>query len=155
MFFVWILPLLWGAGSLAQHRFPGDENAFYIVSSIPGMWVLLFALAGGGSVQRMAICVVISGAPIMAGIGLAMDRFCIRKSLWAVLWFAGAAVVFYWTLHSGSGVERGINRNGSWWAYIFLSANVGLYLSMILSPVLTCTVRAATWLVTVSKNTWW
>jgi hypothetical protein len=144
VFYVWVLPLVWGVFSLAQSRFPGDEHGFYIVSALPAAWAALFLLLGQVPKETIPTCVFLAGAPVMAGIGWGMDRLRIRKILWAVLYLIGAGAVLSAVLGSFPSIERAVGRNGSLWAYLLLAANVGLYLSAVLSVVATCIARVVT-----------
>lgn len=45
------------------------------------------------------------------------------------------------TINSYQSIERALGKNGSWWAYIFGSLNLGLYASVILSVIITLIVK--------------
>jgi hypothetical protein len=141
VFYIWVLPALWAGCALAQYRFPGDENAFAVVSSIPALWAALFFFAARVPKESIPVLVILAGVPVMAGIGWVMDRVRVRKALWAGLWLAIGLAVLYLMLRSFPSLERAISKNGSLWAYILLSASLGLYLSVPLSMVLTSIAR--------------
>jgi hypothetical protein len=143
-FFVWVLPLAWGVSSLAQSRFPGDEHGFYVVSALPAAWAALFLLLGRIPKETIPICVLLAGAPVMAGIGWGMDRLRIRKILWGGLYLIGAGAVLCLVLGSFPSIERAVGKNGSLWANLLLASNMGLYLSVVLSVVATCIARVVT-----------
>ena len=69
----------------------------------------------------------------MAVIGFLMDRVRIRKTIWAILFVVAALVAFVMSIKSYPTIERALSKNGSWWAYIFFSVNVGLYFGILLS----------------------
>lgn len=138
VFYVWVLPVLWAGCAVAQYRFPGDENAFAAVSSIPALWAALFLLAARVPKESIPVLVVLAGVPVMAGIGWVMDRVRVRKIPWAGLYLVTGLAVLYVVLRSFPSREKAISKNGSLGAYILLSANLGLYLSVPLSVVLTC-----------------
>jgi hypothetical protein len=144
-FFLWFLPLLWGVCSYVHHSYPGDENAMWLLSSTAGLWVTPFAFLGGASKAVIALYVAVAGAAVMSVIGFAMDRFHIRKALWIVLFLMGALAIFGAAIMSYPSIEWAINKNGSWWAYILFSINIGIYLSIILSAMLTGVSRVRTY----------
>ncbi len=152
-FFVWVLPILWGACSLAQSRVPGDEYGFYVVSSLPAVWIAPLLLLGHVSFEAMVVPVLLAGAPVLAGLGWVMDRLQVGKVLWVVLDLGGGLAVLFLTLHSFPRLERAVGKNGSLGAYLVLSACVGLYLSVILSIVLTSLARVVKGLTTVLRET--
>jgi hypothetical protein len=153
-FFVWVLPILWGACSLAQSKSPGDENGFYVLSSIPAAWIAPFILLGCGSKEAIPVFVVLAGVPVMAGIGWGMDRLRVRKILWAVLYLAGGLAALVLALSSFPSIERAVSANGSLWAYVLLASNLGLYASVALSVILTCIARGVRWSAAISKEAW-
>lgn len=134
--FVWMLPAFWAACSLLQHRVPGDEYGFYAVSAIPGLWSLPFVFRSV-SIHNVAPYVVLAGVPLVAAVGLAMDRVRVHKALWTVLWLVTAVVVLCVVLLSFPSIDRAIRKNGSLSAYVLLAATVGLYGASILSLVFT------------------
>ncbi len=63
--FVWVLPLLWGACSLAQWGSPGDEYGFYALSALPAMWLAPLLFLGRVSQGAIPIFVLLAGVPVM------------------------------------------------------------------------------------------
>jgi uncharacterized membrane protein len=61
--------------------------------------------------------------------------------LWFVLYITLAAVILAITINSYPSIERALSKNGSWWAYILGSLNLGLYASVILSVIITLIVK--------------
>ncbi len=152
IFFVWILPLLWAACSLVQSQSPGDENGFYVVSSLPAAWMAPFLLLGHASKEMIPIYVVLAGLPIMVGVGWVMDRLEIRKVVWAIVYLVAGITIFFLVVGSFPSLERAIGKNGSLWAYVVLASNLGLYASVILSVILNRVERGMRWLAAVSKE---
>ncbi|MCU0916179.1 MAG: hypothetical protein MUC88_16695 [Planctomycetes bacterium] len=144
-FFVWMLPVLWGAGSVAQWWSPGDENGFYILSSLPAAWVAPVIFLGHPPREMTPVLVVLAGAPVMAGLGWGMDCLRIRKAVWAVLYLAGGIAMLYVTLRTCPNLTVAVRINGPLWGHVLLAANVGLYQSIVFSVALTCVVRAGRW----------
>lgn len=140
-FYGWLLPMVWGACSYLHHYYPGDENAMWIVSSIAGMWIAPFAFLGKVSKSTAAGGLAVAGALVMLLIGIAMDFFRVRKRLWAIIFVICSLAVFAVAIFSFPSIERAINKNGSIWAYVFFSINIGIYLSIILSAIVTIIAR--------------
>jgi len=140
-FYVWVLPLLWGVCSYVHHNYPGDENAMWLLSSVAGLWLAPVAFVGGASKEVIALAIALAGALVMGAIGFAMDCFRIRKLLWAILFLTCASVVLGVAIMSYPSIERAISKNGSWWAYILFSVNIGIYISVVLSAFVTLTAR--------------
>jgi len=148
-FYSWLLPLIWGVCSYLHHYYPGDENAMWLLSSIAGMWIAPFAFLGGASKAAIAAGIAVAGALVIAPIGFAMDFFHIRKLLWVILFLTCSLTVFVAAIMSFPSIERAINKNGSMWAYILFSINIGIYISIILSAVLTVIVKISRY---IKKN---
>ncbi len=142
-FYRLLLPLFWGVCSYFHHYYPGDENAMWLLSSAAGLWIAPFAFLGGASKAIIAASIAVAGALVMAVTGFAMDRFCISKLLWSILFPICALTIFVVAIMSYPSIERAISKNGSWWAYILFSINIGIYISIILSAILTLIVRVS------------
>lgn len=132
-FYIWVLPLLWATCSLVHFRFPGDEYAMYTISSIAGSWIAALVNLGDIHNPLFPISIALTGAIVMAGTGYLMDRARIQKAMWASLFLVTAVVVFVMSIKSYPTIERALSKQGSWWAYIFSSLNVGLYVAILLS----------------------
>ncbi len=136
-FYVWLLPLLCGTCSLLHSQYPGDENAMWIIGSLPGLWIAPFAFLVQDAKSAAPLLIALALAAAMLPVGLAMDFFRIRKTLWAVLFGLFSIAILLLSVLSYPSIERAINKNGSWWAYIFFSINFGVYTSVIISAILT------------------
>ena len=139
--YVWVLPLIWGVCSYVHHNYPGDENAMWLLSSVAGLWLAPVAFVGGASKDVIAIAIALAGALVMGAVGFGMDYLRVRKLLWAILFFACASAIMGAAIMSYPSVERAISKNGSWWAYILFSVNIGIYISVVLSAFVTLTAR--------------
>jgi len=80
-------------------------------------------------------------AVVLIVVGLVMDRFCIHKVLWGITFSVCAVVVFAASVLSFPSIERAISKNGSISCYVCFSINVGLYLSVVLSAIVTACTR--------------
>jgi len=136
-FFVWLLPVLWGACSLIHYRFPGDEYGMYGISSIVGLWTIFIIKVGDSNNPMFPISIALAGAIVMTGVGWFMDWMRIWKKLWVITFAICAIGVFAISILSFPSIERALQKNGSLWAYILFSINIGVYLSVIFSMSLT------------------
>jgi MFS family permease len=136
-FFVWLLPLLCGICSYIHHSYPGDENGMWLLGSAPGLWIAPRVFLSGASKAAAAAGIAVALAVVMLAIGWTMDRFRVRKVLWAIVFAVCALGVLALSILGFPSIERALSKNGSWWAYILLSINVGVYLSVVVSAVLT------------------
>jgi hypothetical protein len=137
-FFVWLLPVLWGGCSLLHYHFPGDEYGMYGISSIVGVWAIFIVKVGDVNHPMFPASIAVAGAIIMAGVGWFMDWMRIWRKLWGIIFAICAIGVFVLSVLSYPSIEKALSKNGSWWAYILFSINIGVYLSVILTVNLTC-----------------
>ena len=77
----------------------------------------------------------------MSGIGFLMDRACVRKLLWATLFVFFFGIILFWSINTYPTLEKALRKNGSWWAYIFFSINIAIYISVLLSAMVTGGIR--------------
>lgn len=131
-----LLPLIWGVCSYFHHYYPGDENAMWIISSLAGLWIAPFVFFSSTSKEMAPVVIAFAGAIVMLPIGILMDFLHVRKLIWAIIFSVCTLIIFCLTLMSYPSLERAINKNGSIWAYIFFSINIGIYISIILSIIL-------------------
>jgi len=135
-FFVWLLPVLWAACSLIHHHFPGDEYWMYCISSTVGLWAL-FIKVGDSNNPMFPISIAIAGAIVMTGVGWFMDWMRIWKKLWVIIFAICVIGIFAISILSFPTIKRALQKNGSIWAYILFSINIGMYLSVIMAVNLT------------------
>jgi len=141
-FYLWLIPLVWAIGTTAQHRFPGDENALYILSAIPGFWVAPIFMLAHISKEAIPLGVVLAGLPVVVLVGWMLERLGVPKLLWVFLFVSLSVAICHLTVTSYPSIERAIGANGSLWAYRLLGVNLGLYLSVPLSIVATVVIRS-------------
>ncbi|MHC4087877.1 MAG: hypothetical protein ACYSU3_17690 [Planctomycetota bacterium] len=140
--YVWLLPLLWSTCSLLSFQFPGDEYAIYAVSSMAGTWaVVLFNIQGDIHDFSFRGTITTTGIVVMLITGFILAKLRVKIKLWFVLYITLAAVILATTINSYPSIEKALSKNGSWWAYIFGSLNLGLYASVILSVIITLIVK--------------
>ena len=139
------LPLVWGATSLVNFRYPGDEYGGWAVSSLPGLWGAYFSF--GNSPLAALPVVLIAGLLVTGAFGVLMDWLAVPWGPWYLLWIVLAGLIFYWSVHDFPTWSRAISKNGSIQAYILPSSNVGLMLSSITCTFLTAAGRSVTRLI--------
>lgn len=132
-FYTWLVPLLWAGCSLLSFRFPGDEYAMYAISSIVGVWIGFLVPFGDVHSLFFPLSITLAGGLVMGVVGLLMDLARLRKIVWGVLWVAAALLIFVLSVNAYPSIEKALSKNGSWWAYVFTSINIGLYVSILLS----------------------
>lgn len=140
-FYVWSLPLICGVCSYLHRGYPGDEHGMWLLGAAPAFWIYPFVLVWENSKENAPMFIAAALAITMLPAGLIMDRFVVRKMFWGILFALCAIGVLIASILSYSSIERAISANGSWWSYLFLSINLGIYLSVIPSIVMTVSAR--------------
>ena len=136
--YVWLLPLLWSVCSLISFEFPGDEYGIYVISSIAGIWAVpLFNIHG--DIHKFAFRggITAAGIIVILIMGFILAKLLVKMKLWFLLYITLAAVALVVMIGSYPSIEKALSKNGSLWAYIFGSLNLGLYASVILSAIIT------------------
>lgn len=92
--FVWLVPGLWVACSLASFHWPGDEYRLYFIGSIAGSWIFM-VLPDVGDVTRFWLRLEVSAAGfvVLAAFGWGMARSGCSGRLWAAIWLGAALCV--------------------------------------------------------------
>jgi hypothetical protein len=133
-FYVWLVPLMWTLISWANAYFPGDEYALSALGSIAGLWIL-FIVENTGSFWNIFWKVLVTGAVTMAIVGLVLDLLRAPRRLWAVGLVIAAIGICMFTITSYPSYQKAMSKHGSLPAYVFLSLNLGLYVSSALMLV--------------------
>jgi NO-binding membrane sensor protein with MHYT domain len=117
--------------STAHFYYPGDEYGMYFLSSIAGSWTAFLVALSKIEMNRpiLGLIVTASGGLVMAIVGHLMDRLNVRKIFWAIFLVVSAIAVFICEITSFSSIQAALEKNGSWWAYIFSSILIGIYIS--------------------------
>lgn len=135
--YTWLVPLLWAVSSLLSLRFPGDEYGLYTVSSIAGVWgYLLFRPSGSPSNTLFWLTITIAGMLVMSVFGFVLSKLRAKIVLFGAIYAAAAIVFCVFLICSYPSFEKAISKNGSLWAYVFSSMNLGLYVSVILTAII-------------------
>ena len=134
--YVWLLPLIWAASSLLSLRFPGDEYGLYAASSMAGTWIVFIIKPQGAPHDAVFwLTITTTGIVVMTLAGLWLKFIKIKPWIWFGLYITSAVFFCLYALFSYPSLEKAISKNGSLWAYIFSSLNIGLYASVILSSI--------------------
>jgi hypothetical protein len=136
-FFTLLLPLIWGVCSFISYYFPGDEYALYFFSSIVGTWIAFLIDIGDIHQPLVPLSIAVTGATILSCVGFLMDRLRVERILWASWLVLFSVVIFFDSIHMYPDLNKALSKNGSVWAYILFSINMGLYISVVLSVAFT------------------
>lgn len=118
-FYLLGVPLGWAGVSLLHFRWPGDEYAMWAISSMAGVWVLLFAPNVGDIHQwwvRGAVALV--GFLVMGGAGWLVYWLKVRVRIWLAVWLSSVVGWLGFMLMQYPSIERALAKNGSWAAYL-------------------------------------
>ncbi len=141
--FLWVLPVGWAVCSLASFIFPGDEYGLYGISSFVGVWIVLVVdLPGDIHSPIFPLAIAVTGSVIMACFGLILTKLRVNTKLWLVIYVVSAVAICVLTISSFESFDRAMRKNGSLFAYIFYSMNMGMYTAVLLS----ITGKGLTWL---------
>lgn len=107
-----------------------------------GTWAV-FLLNIQGDIHKFAFrgTITATGIIVMLIMGFILDKLRVKMKLWIVLYITLAALILVITISSYPSIEKALSKNGSWWAYMFGSLNLGLYASVILSAIITLMVQ--------------
>jgi hypothetical protein len=127
-FFLLVVPVLWGTGSLIHFHFPGDEYALWVFGSMAGSWVSLL-LPNVGDIHQWWIGFSVAGVGtlVMALAGWILCWLKVRKRIWIGLWAVGAVAWLGFMMSRFTSLEQALAKNGSWWAYLFFAAMMAAY----------------------------
>jgi hypothetical protein len=102
----------------------------------------MFIAGTGGGMGRILLLTLATGACVMTGIGLVMDKLRVRFALWFPLFLAAAVILCIVSINSYPSYERAIRKNGSLAAYVLFACNAGLYVSVVLAVAATVVAKA-------------
>lgn len=133
-FFIWFIPLIWliVAGIARYH--PGDEYGLFLAGSIAGFWIE-FLFREFGNIDFIMTRVMIAGALTICVAGAILDLLRVPVRAWFAIWIPLAALIFWITLAEYPSLARAISKNGSITAYVCVSLNMALYVSVILLAI--------------------
>jgi hypothetical protein len=133
--YFYVLPLIWLLASILSYCHPGDEYAMYVISCIIGSWICFVVKMPDIHIHSVLFQAIISftGAVSMIVPALILYKLKTNKLFWMILFALCVIGIFLLTIVSYPSIEKALSKNGSWWAYIASSVNIGLYLSILLS----------------------
>lgn len=73
----------------------------------------------------------------MVLVGFALSALRVKVKLLLIIQICAAAGFFLLAVFSYPSIAKALSKNGSWWAYIFSSLNMGLYAAVTLSAIIT------------------
>ena len=133
-FFIWFLPLVWSLVAFIARSHPGDEYGLFLAGSIAGFWSE-FIFREAGDVGVIMTRVMIAGAITICAAGWILDLLRVPRRAWFVVWIPLAALIFWITLAGYPTIAKAISKNGSIAAYVCVSLNMSLYVSVILLAI--------------------
>ena len=107
-----------------------------------GTWAV-FLLNIQGDIHKFAFrgTITTAGIIVMLITGFILAKLRVKMKLWFTLYITLVVVILAITINSYPSIEKALSKNGSWWAYIFGSLNLGLYASVILSVIITLIIK--------------
>ena len=137
LFYLWLIPLIWGVCCWMGFYYPGDEYAMWAIGSIAGTWVAF--VFGVGDLHSILFRLGVVGAGVlpMAVAGALLDWLKVRRWSWLLSYALCFTAIFCISVFSYPSLAKALSKNGSWWAYIFFSGNAGLYVSTVAIVILT------------------
>lgn len=122
----WVLPLWFAAGSVGGTLWPGHGWQLFAIGALPGVWFAFLVGAGSGAWSWLLPTLLV-GVPIVALLGVLLDRLAIDWRLWGIATGAFAAVAGYVLLQSHGDLDVAIAHHGSFAAYFFCALQLGSY----------------------------
>ena len=136
--YIWLLPLAWSVCSFLSFQFPGDEYGLYAASSIVGVWIMLIVdMPGDIHHPAFWMSITAAGAAAMTLIGWGLSALKVKLKMLLIIQICAAMTFFLLAVFSYPTIAKALSKNGSWFAYIFSSLNIGLYAAIILSGIIT------------------
>ena len=132
--FVWLVPLVWVAGSFLNALEPGDEYMLWGVGSFAGTWIYAFVNASGSFWANVASPLLV-GAIVMALAGLLLAWLRASITVLVVIFAIVAASVALTSIAAHPSIARAIAKHGSLAAYWFFGAVYGWTIAVGLTIV--------------------
>ena len=93
-----------------------------------GVWILMFF----GNASPDFILPLLAGCAVMTGLGHVLDLLRAKRALLLSIWVVGAIGTYALMMSNFESVERAISKNGSIFAYVVASSQLGLYAAVLL-----------------------
>lgn len=135
LFYLWLLPPLWGIFTVISFFYSGDEHALFAYGSLAGTWICF--LYEFNTLEQALIPVLATGAVILALIGLLLDWLRVKKRLWLFVFVLIAVLLFLFQFSMYGSIERIRGKHGSVLGLVIVACNWGIYGAMMLSVSVT------------------
>ena len=139
--YTWMLPLLWCLITLASFFHSGDEHDLFTFGAVAGTWICF--LYSFKTLSSALFPVLVIGAGLFCLLGMALDRLRVGKSRFGMLWLVGTILIFALSFGRYDSFARMASKEGSVWAVMIFSGNLGLCGTAIISSLVYLLVRVA------------
>ena len=135
LFYLWLLPLLWGIFTAISFFHSGDEHALFAYGSLVGTWICF--LYQFKTLAQALVPVLATGAVILALIGLLLDWLRVKKRLWLFVFVLIAVLVFIFQFRMYGSIERIRGKHGYILGLVIVACNWGIYGAIMFSVPVT------------------
>ncbi len=135
LFYLWLLPLLWGIFTAISFFYSGDEHALFAYGSLAGTWICF--LHEFKTLVQALIPVMATGAVILALIGLLLDCLRVKKRLWLFVFVLIAVLLFIFQFRMYGSIERIRGKHGYVLGLVIVACNWGIYGAIMFSVSVT------------------
>jgi len=131
LFYLWLLPLLWGIFTAISFFCSGDEHALFAYGSLAGTWICF--LYEFNTLEQALIPVMATGAVILALIGLLLDWLRVKNRLWLFVFVLIAVLLFIVQFGMYGSIERIRGKHGYILGLVIVACNWGIYGAIMFS----------------------
>lgn len=135
LFYLWLLPLLWGIFTAISFFYSGDEHALFAYGSLAGTWICF--LHEFKTLEQALIPVLATGTVFLALIGLLLDWLRVKKRLWLFVFFLIAVLIFIFQFRMYGSIERIRSKHGYVLGLVIVACNWGIYGAIMFSVSVT------------------
>lgn len=132
LFYLWLLPLLWGIFTAISFFYSGDEHALFVYGS---SWICF--LYEFKTLAQALVPVLATGAVILALIGLLLDWLRVKKRLWLFVFVLIAVLIFILQFRMYGSIERIRSKHGYVLGLVIVACNWGIYGAIMFSVPVT------------------
>ncbi len=132
-FYSWLLPLVWMICSLLSYNYyPGKDFHYWLLTSIAGVWWLLFTQSDNILQWWVPLVTAGCGALVMFPLGWLLDGYRLNWRVFAVLWWLPFLSVTTQLVMKNGSLSNAIVLQGSVGVYICAGINIALITTSIL-----------------------
>ena len=135
LFYLWMLPLLWGIFTAISFFYSGDEHSLFAYGSLAGTWICF--LYEFNTLEQAVIPVLATGAVILVLIGFLLDWLRVKKRLWLLVFVLIAVLLFIFQFMTYGSIERIRGKHGYVLGLVIVSCNWGIYVAIMFSVSVT------------------